>query len=302
MAKFCTKCGRKLEDGEVCTCTSEGTQSMAPGYQQSQENDNKYYQQNGNQYYQQNQQSGNQYYQQNQQNGNQYYQQNRNQGMTKEAEWFNEKKNAFVSVTKNMFSEILPILKNPVSRVKAIAMSNNPAIGMEFIISKGIIFLVIMLLLLLRIESMFGFGSYISIPYFKMILVTIIFTVGVDFLEALLLKVFTGLFNGFTNFNAMVSVVGARALYDTMIILVVGIFALLSLKIAFYIFAVVSLITPYIEYSGYQATVQGSEDRKPYAFFVVKACVTIVVAILAYIIIQDMLGGLFSFMNLADLF
>lgn len=23
MAKFCTKCGRKLEEGEVCTCQQE---------------------------------------------------------------------------------------------------------------------------------------------------------------------------------------------------------------------------------------------------------------------------------------
>lgn len=98
MAKFCTKCGRKLEEGEVCTCTSANQEppqqiyaqppqteeygSMAgstEGQRQDQSRQQgQYYNPNQqNQYYNQSQQGG-QYYDPNQQN--QYYNQEQQGG------------------------------------------------------------------------------------------------------------------------------------------------------------------------------------------------------------------------------
>ena len=54
MARFCTKCGRPLQEGEVCNCTAQN----AGGTQQSQAG--------GQQYRQQRQPGGQQYYQQGQ--------------------------------------------------------------------------------------------------------------------------------------------------------------------------------------------------------------------------------------------
>ena len=148
MAKYCTQCGRKLEDGEVCTCTSQnnnaaGASRTSPGGQQQ---------------YQQTQQQG--------QTG----------GYTKEAEWINKQKDAFVSGTKSMFSEILPILKSPVSRVRKISSSGNAATGIQLIIAKAVIFLVVIIIALFvtahRInEASYGFIEA-DIPYFQVIILT----------------------------------------------------------------------------------------------------------------------------------
>lgn len=131
MAKYCTQCGRKLEDGEVCTCTSQnnnaaGASQTSPGGQQQYQQTQQQYQQQAQQQYQQTQQQ----YQQTQQQG-------QTGGYTKEAEWINKQKDAFVSGTKSMFSEILPLLKSPVSRVRKISSSGNAATGIQLIIAKN---------------------------------------------------------------------------------------------------------------------------------------------------------------------
>ena len=80
MARFCTKCGRPLKEGEVCNCTAQnagGAQNA--GVSQGQPGGRQNYQQ-GQQYYQQGQPGGQQYYQQGQPGGQQNYQ----QGPTKE--------------------------------------------------------------------------------------------------------------------------------------------------------------------------------------------------------------------------
>ena len=279
MARFCTQCGRKLEEGEVCNCTSQGANGSAQTagqenyqsqgnyggqagygqqyYQQDQgQNGQQYYQQdqgqNSQQYYQQGQnQNSQQYYQQGQnpygqqgQNpyGQQYYQQGQNpygqgpynqgypggQGRSREAEWLNEKKNAFVAVTKNMFSEILPILKRPVGRVREIAASNSPAVGLEFLVTKLVVTILIGLFIILRLKSALNtpygdVSQYVKIPYFQLFLIAVIFTIGIDLLNALLLKVFAGVFGGSASVSAMINVVGARAMYDCIFIIVGGI-------------------------------------------------------------------------------
>ncbi len=367
MAKFCTQCGRRLEEGEVCTCRQQ-SQQTEPEYQLDQTvvleneqqnlsggsqdqpsgNQNQYNQQEQpygtqNQYNQQGQPYGaqgqysrqeqpygaqGQYDQQGQpygaqgqysQQGQPYGAQNQSgqqgqpygpqgqynyqgqpygnpynqQGMTKEAEWLNQKKDALVAGTKNMFSEILPILKAPVGRVRQIAESNSPAVGVEFIVTKTIVFLLLLLIVIFKLKDMLGFaGDYIKIPYVKLILLTIILTAGVDFLEALLLKAFTALFNGATHFNAMLSVVGARTLYETLIVIVTGLLVLIYPTIGLVFYGFVSLILPYIEFSGYQASIQCDENRKPYAFFLVKICMAIIIGIVGGLMAGDIITSI----------
>ena len=289
MAKFCTKCGRKLEEGEVCTCTSanqeppqqiyaqppqteeygsmagstEGQrqdQSRQQGQYYNPNQQNQYYNQSqqGGQYYDPNQQNqyynqeqqGGQYYDPNQQNPyynqsqqGQYYNQNQqgpynNQGQyyqgngqyqqqrTKEAEWLYNKKDQLVAGTKNMFSEILPILKAPVTRVKEIADSNNPAVGIEFIATKMVVCLLFLLIALLKIRgAVSGYSSYIDIkiPYLKSILCVILATAGIDVIDALLLKVITALFGAKASFQAYIDVVGATDMFAIFIIIIEGI-------------------------------------------------------------------------------
>ena len=400
MARFCTQCGRRLEDGEVCNCTSQGAdngaqtagqdsfqnqgeeaqyyqqssgqvnqgqenqgaydaqagygqqgqeqygqQNQGQYYQQGQEqygqqNQGQYYQQGQEQYGQQNQgqyyqqgqeqygqQNQGQYYQQGQeqygqqnqgqygqQNQGQYYNQNQyynqqgypggqygGQGRSREAEWLNEKKNAFVAVTKNMFSEIVPILKRPVGRVREIAGSNSPAVGLEFMVTKLVVTVLMGLIIILRAKSALdtpygNISDHIEIPYFQLFLIAVIFTMGIDLLEALLLKVFAGVFGGNTSVSAMINVVGARAMFDSMFSILGGILGLLTPVAALFVAALAAVLTPYIEYGGMHACGNLSEDRVAYAFFVTKICMAVITFILAFIlaagIIQDLMGSL----------
>ena len=208
MSKYCTQCGRKLEDGEVCTCTSQNadaasnvnvssTQTAGPQqtadtpqneqqynqqysqqyqqaqqsgqqYQQTQQSSQQYNQtqQNSQQYQQaqQNSQQYNQQYQQTQQNRQQYNQQYQQDGQpggyTKEAEWINRQKNAIVSGTKSMFSEIGPILKAPVSRVRQISSSGSANVGIQLIAAKTVVFLIVVIIALLMLSNQVHSMSY----------------------------------------------------------------------------------------------------------------------------------------------
>ena len=387
MAKFCTKCGRKLEEGEVCTCTSanrEASQQIytqqpqteeygsltgeTDGQQQKQyynqgqqqgqyydpnqqnqyynqgQQQGQYYDQNQqNQYYNQGQQQGqyydqnqqNQYYNQGQQQGqyydqnqqNQYYNQSQQQGQyynqnqqnpynnqgqyyqqrTKEAEWLYNKKDQLVAGTKNMFSEILPILKAPVTRVKAIADSNNPAVGIEFIATKMVVCLIFLLIVLLKIRgAVSGYSSYlnIKIPYFKSILCVILATAGIDVIDAVFLKVITALFGAKARFQAYIDVVGATDMFATFIIIIEGILIGIAPEIALVFFGILAPLVTYIQFAQYRAVADIDEDKKPYAYFAAKLCFTIIAGLVVYLLVRStlnsMAGGLIN--SLGDIF
>lgn len=263
MAKFCTKCGRKLEEGEVCFCV-DVTVKEEPIPEPVQQP---------------------------------YQQQPDEQTKTKEAEWIQEKTSALVSGTKNMFAEILPILKAPVTRMQQLAGDKNSIIGMEFIIAKGIISLILVLIVLSKISSLLG--SYIKLPYGKAIIMVLLFTVGADFLEALLLKVITAAANGATTQSAMITVVGTRGLYESIITIIAGILALVSFNAAIIVYFLCISVSTYIQYSGYQATVKMNDDRKPYIFFIVKACLFIIIYIVLDLMLKDLLTS--SLSGISDL-
>ena len=386
MAKFCTKCGRKLEEGEVCTCTSANQESPQQIYAQPPQTEeygsmagstegqrqdqsrqqgqyynpnqqNQYYnqgqqsgqyydpnqqsqyynrEQQGGQYYDPNQQNqyynqGQQYYDPNQQNQyynqsqqGQYYNQNQqgpynNQGQyyqgngqyqqqrTKEAEWLYNKKDQLVAGTKNMFSEILPILKAPVTRVKEIADSNNPAVGIEFIATKMVVCLLFLLIVLLKIRgAVSGYSSYIDIkiPYLKSILCVVLATAGIDVIDALLLKVITALFGAKASFQAYIDVVGATDMFATFIIIIEGILIGIAPEIALVFFGILAPLVTYIQFAQYRAVADIDEDKKPYAYFIAKLCFTIIAGLVVYLLVRStlnsMAGGLIN--SLGDVF
>ena len=291
MARFCTKCGRPLQEGEVCNCTAQN----AGGTQQSQAGGQQYQQQRqpgGQQYYQQGQPGGQQYYQQGQPGGQQYQQQYQQQGqqggMTKEAEWLNRQKDVIMSGTKSMFSEIGPIIKSPVSRVKELAASNNAMIGIQFIVAKTIIALIMILIYLAVMQGKLDdLGGVVDMPWFKAIMTTLFLTAGVDFLEAYFLKIFTGVFNGNTNYNAMLTVIGARAIYDTIILVLVIFLMLLSMKVGIGFNMLFSPIIVFVQFAAYRSCVRLDENKKPYAYFIAKICISIVGALIVYMMFKE---------------
>lgn len=243
MAKFCKYCGRKLEEGEVCVCrqqpaenaassaqvdagaavssvTTEQAQqvagpSAAPDTQARQGADQAQVQRvadpapGG-------AQSG---------------------GPGINTEWINKQKQVFVSGTKSALGEILPILRQPVSRVREVSLSGNGRLGKELIIGKAVIFMVVAMVALMilsgRIEEM-GYGLVeVEMPYLQVLLGVLVLTAGMDFVEAFLLKVISGAFGGVTTNSAMMNVIGARGIYDTLIMLVCAIVGFMAVEMAY---------------------------------------------------------------------
>ena len=338
MAKFCTQCGRRLEEGEVCNCTQQeqsaaqkqstthNQSTAAPGVAGWQQSGDQH--QSGDQYqssaytnYQGGQQSqsagprqqsqgtnyqqygqpqynqgvgGNQQYNQGMNSGQQY-RQGMNNGQQSQWAGMNSQQMKQMGAqamagAQNMFREVLPILKRPVTETRRIAAGNSPLVGLELIGLKALVILIIVLIAASRISG--AANGLIQMPYFKLVILVLLLTLGVDALEAVLLNVFAGMFKGSANINAMFCVVGSRALYDGIIAIVAGILAPFFLTGSVFVLVFGSLILPYVQYGAYRAVAQGDDDRRVYAFFLVKVISSLVLYIILYMMAADMLTSM----------
>lgn len=207
-------------------------------------------------------------------------------------EWINKQKQVFVSGTKSALGEILPILRQPVSRVHEVSLSGNGRLGKELIIGKAVIFMVVAMVALMilsgRIEEM-GYGLVeVEMPYLQVLLGVLVLTAGMDFVEAFLLKAISGAFGGVTTNSAMMNVIGARGIYDTLIMLVCAIVGFMAVEMAYLVCVLLIALSSIMELAIYQGTVvQMDENKKPYAFFLAKLCMMIILAIVAYLLVRS---------------
>lgn len=291
MAKFCTKCGRKLEEGEVCTCQQENNnysepQKVAANEVEPQTTEPQPERWDG---------------------GPQTANQTQNETVsqtsekTKEAEWISQKSTIVVNETKNVFAKIIPLLKHPVTETKKIADGKSSIPGIEFIAIKAAVVLIFTIIMLAKMDS--ALGGFVEIPTVTIIIMAILLTLGADCLEALMLKVFSGVLNGVTEQSAMFSVVGTRALYETLIYIVAGIVCFISANFGIIIIALTSILLPIVEFGSYRVLVQTSEDRKVYAYFIAKVIMAVISYIVIYLcgkevlssILGTLMGGLLNF-------
>ena len=117
-------------------------------------------------------------------------------------------------------------------------------------------------------------------------------TLGIDWIEALLLKAVTGLFKGVSTSNAMYTVVGTRTVYEVMTLIVTAVLWICSESIAMFVGGALLLLTVYVEAASYRAAVDMNEDKKAFAFFIAKLCMFIVAVILILLIGKDMISSL----------
>lgn len=291
MAKFCTKCGRKLEEGEVCTCQQENNnysepQKVAANEVEPQTTEPQPERWDGGQ-----------------QTANQTQNETVSQTSekTKEAEWISQKSTIVVNETKNVFAKIIPLLKHPVTETKKIADGKSSIPGIEFIAIKAAVVLIFTIIMLAKMDS--ALGGFVEIPTVTIIIMAILLTLGADCLEALMLKVFSGVLNGVTEQSAMFSVVGTRALYETLIYIVAEIVCFISANFGIIIIALTSILLPIVEFGSYRVLVQTSEDRKVYAYFIAKVIMAVISYIVIYLcgkevlssILGTLMGGLLNF-------
>lgn len=269
MANFCTKCGKPLNEGEVCSCqiatdaSAQAAPQMTPPPQAA-------------------------------------------PGMvpppvapnpdvaparTKEAEWFNQTKDAFVSNTKNIFQELLPMLKTPSDTAARLSKGDNGLVlGLEMIAVKTVLALVLFVITFIRLHS--TMGGYISLPWFRGILLVLFTTVGADCLNAVALKVVSGLFNRKATIPGMFAIVGQRVLFDVGVMVVMGVTSLFSTGIATAVVIIGSMGLIAMEYDCFVASTEGEKNKNVYVYMIAKAAVTVIILLIASLLLKGMLSSL----------
>ena len=350
---FCTKCGRKLEEGEICTCqqlksapkmqpqvkvetqsvqreqpevrksvelqknqsASQQTQQpekqrqAAPqqgkpvqqsvnshqyqqntGYQQRQS-----YQQNVN-YQQKQQYSQNMNYQQSQQ-----YQQNMNTQHgnirdSKEAEWAKEKGAAALGNVKIFLGAVGSVLKKPVSEAVRMSDDSTGKSGLHFITVKAIFTTIVVLILSMvtagKIASASnGYFSFfdIKMPYFTLIVLSLIATIGFDMVKVGIMTMMTKAFGGSAAPKAMYSVVGVQAVFDLLITAVICVLMIISPSIATVVAFTLGLVyaiglTPFVGYASYSAVTNMDKDKRVYAFWIINVLLIIVALVICLLV------------------
>ncbi len=350
---FCTKCGRKLEEGEICTCqqlksapkmqpqvkvetqsvqreqpevrksvelqknqsASQQTQQpekqrqAAPqqgkpvqqsvnshqyqqntGYQQRQS-----YQQNVN-YQQKQQYSQNMNYQQSQQ-----YQQNMNTQHgnirdSKEAEWAKEKGAAALGNVKIFLGAAGSVLKRPVSEAVRMSDDSTGKSGLHFITVKAIFTTIVVLILSMvtagKIASASnGYFSFfdIKMPYFTLIVLSLIATIGFDMVKVGIMTMMTKAFGGSAAPKAMYSVVGVQAVFDLLITAVICVLMIISPSIATVVAFTLGLVyaiglTPFVGYASYTAVTNMDKDKRVYAFWIINVLLIIVALVICILV------------------
>ena len=335
MARFCTRCGKKLEDGEVCTCSQQSIpnqplqtgsnpnqQAAARMGQQTDPNVNQQYRQPGpgmgqqagpnmNQQYRQpgpgmGQQAGpnvNQQYRQVPPNVSQYqsYQRRaaRMQGTDVKAE------------AKNIAAKALFMFKKPVTGARQFT---NPGsiMGIELIAVKAVLSLILVILttaiLFGKVNKLAGgfLGDLgLKAPYFQLIVMTLFLTAGLDFLDALLLKLLSG--SRKLNYNCMTINVSVRVVYEIFGTAIGGLFILLGaameavvmMVIGLFVIAGFSIIPPYAQFAAYYVVVDNTENGKVFRYVLSKViqavAVFLLMAVLANTVVQDVVNMISSF-------
>ena len=276
---YCTKCGRKLEDGEVCTCTqktqvphmqADPAQVKTPQMEQRQA-------------------SG----EQEQQEKNVFKNVHLNE---KDTEWAREKGTQAAGAAKEICQKMLRTLKKPVSHAAEMAENADGNDGFKIIVTKAVLLTVIMLIVAVSIGK--KLQGWIEIPYGNVVVMMVAVTLGADWLETALLRFFNGVFKGNASKNAMYAVVGTRAVYDLATILVTVILFKFVDVIALGIGAALVLLSAYVEFAAYIHVGDLDEVIKAIAFFIAKICTLIIVALVVAALGKDILYIITNWNNL----
>ena len=310
---YCTKCGKKLEDGEVCTCTQTGAAPQMRPVQHTQQPvqpekadrniQAEHYTSQRAQQPRQNSQSTQQPRQNSQSTQQPRYTQQAQytrQGQpgqnpqsaprSVDTEKMKEKGTEILAMLKEMALDAVDVLKRPVSKSELMAADGSVKPGLRLLIAKCVIFLIMIMILFMRLNS--ELDGILGLPYASAIILTLLLTVGLDSLEAWLLKVLSGAFKCETSVNAMFSVVGVKAVFGTVITVISAILMMASQGLGIAVFLAASFVVPFAEYASYRNVTDGDENKKVFAFAIVKICVIIAALLVTYLLGKDMISSL----------
>ncbi len=208
MARFCTKCGKPLEEGEVCSCTQaaapqqETAQAAAPQQETAQaaapqqETAQAAAQQQNAQQFQQTQQQNTQQFQQTQQ--------------------------AVAGFLGRTFGQFLNIIKHPVTAGREMILTGDCASAITLIVLQGIITAIFGAVVAKKLYSLIGvfmgglsslFGAYggVKMPYAKIIFGTLLISIILSFVLAALLLAGNLIIKNSLNFKQMMAAAAIRS-------------------------------------------------------------------------------------------
>lgn len=281
--RFCNQCGRQLQNGEVCLCQQQIVQNRqrtghrpAPGMGY----------QNGGGYSQPQKmpQPNNNYQQMAQQNGN--YQQTYAQG-----------NNRLVCELKNIINEILPIIKNPVEEIKHIAYSQNTYAGNLMIAINLVVTLVVLIIGLLSLKSKMGVAAdYVEIPYAKIVVSVVVMSAIMYYsIAGLIFYISKKFFNAPTVFSEINSIVGGKAILDAVILVISGVFFIISPLLGGILYGVGNVYTLLMFLYCYGETVLLGGSKKVYTILITCAAQSFLLGTLYTIILAE------AFSSIAEL-
>lgn len=288
---YCTKCGRKLEDGEVCTCTQSAKNESAPQMRPVQHTQQTGQNEKDDQNIQAEHYASPNSQQTQYTTGQSQPGQNPNPApRSVDTEKMKEKGTEILGMLKEMALDAVDVLKKPVSKSEIMVAEGSAKPGLRLLIAKCVIFLILLMIFFMKLNS--ELDGVLGLPYASAIILTLLLTVGLDSLEAWLLQVLSGAFKCNASVNAMFSVVSVRAVFETVITVVSAILMMASQKLGIGVFLAASLIIPFAEYASYRNIAEGDENKKVFAFAIVKICVILVALLVTYLLGQDMIASL----------
>lgn len=230
MSKFCGKCGRPLQEGEVCSCQM-GTGSVGSGQQYNNQQMQSGWKINQGQQVQSGQQFHGQQINQNQSfngqqmnqgqqfSGQQYYgqQMQANQQFATQAS----------VLAQNFLGKVLHLVKNPVTAGEELIMQADQKASLLLIVFQGIFSALFAMAAAAKCSQYMkaiaglaggmssGLGSTVagalSMPYFRIFIVTVLFSLGLASILALLLMLGHMIIKIPVSFGQMLSVAGIRS-------------------------------------------------------------------------------------------
>ena len=271
MTRFCTQCGKPLEEGEVCTCQQSGAQTQ-----------------------QQTQMEGQTYGGQGQQTyGGQGGQTYNNQGYAGQGSQFTEQAgqmmNQLVSTSRSLLGRLVPMIKRPATELGAMAENEETSLGIQMIVLHLVVTLVMTIVSLLTVKSRLGImAEYIDIPYIRAILLALILTAVMDFgLAAILFVVTKFIFKSELGFGGMLPLVGGMAVVNSAALVVGGILMILSAQLGSIIIVLGAIFGFMYMIGGYFKAVEISEDAKVYAMSISYAVFVLIVLIVIKVLLAD---------------
>lgn len=200
MAKFCTRCGKPLEEGEVCSCTQETAQNV-----QSQQ-----------------QEAG--------QNVQSQQQMAQPTGYVSNEQQFQQTQQAVKGFLAKVANTFLEMLLHPVTVGKNLIQAGEFSVGIGMFVLQGIFSALFAAIIMSKtfgklFDAMSYFDDEMELSYIKIFFVTLIFSVVLSFIFALLLWVGNLIIKNKVSYQQMMVAASARScvvIVATIIAIIVG--------------------------------------------------------------------------------